>query len=157
MATYLYIFLSKVTSELFFRPAPIQQHSMTIPAAVYNRCRLLLWRCEGEHLFVPIRSMQYLAVIDVEEVIFVDSQAYAVRDGEGGRIIMISWRLHEARSRGSLIEPVPIEVLHHHPGLEGVANRLLGEFHKALIELEQRGRELGGAPIVKQVVEFPSR
>lgn len=30
-----------------------------------------------EHLFVPIRSMQYLAVIDKDEIIFVDSLSYA--------------------------------------------------------------------------------
>ncbi|MCP3870102.1 MAG: hypothetical protein GY703_18800 [Gammaproteobacteria bacterium] len=147
----------KVTSELFFRPAPIQKHSMTIPADLYNRCRLLLSRCEGGYLFVAIRSMQYLAVIDSQEVVFVDSQAYAVHDGEGGRIIMVSWCFHEANSRDSLTAPVPIEVLHHQPGLEGEANRLLSEFRKALIELKQRGHELDAAPAGRRVVMFPSR
>jgi hypothetical protein len=149
--------MSNVSQELFFRPEPIQQHTMTIPAALYNRCRLLLSRSERGHLFVPIRSMQYLAVIDSEEVIFVDSQAYAVRHGEGGRMIMISWCFHQARNRNSLTEPVSIEVLHHHPAIEGVATRLQGEFNKALIELEQRGHGPADGPRVKRVIPFPSQ
>jgi hypothetical protein len=35
--------------------------------------------------------MQVQSVIDEEEVIFVDTQAYAVREGNGGRLIMLAW------------------------------------------------------------------
>jgi hypothetical protein len=144
-----------VTTEVFFLPEPIRRESTQIPAALYNRCRLLLSRCAEPHVFVPIRSMQYLGVIDAEEVIFVDSQAYAVRGGVGGRMIMLSWRFIAAGSRDSLHEPVPIEVLCHHPRAMELRTRLRGEFDKALALLEGKQRDQGCAPRRKKVVPFP--
>ncbi|MCB1787310.1 MAG: hypothetical protein KDJ33_13760, partial [Gammaproteobacteria bacterium] len=73
--------MATVTTETFFRPDEIARERLTIPAALYNRCRLMLSRCQYAHVFVPVRSMQMQSVIDENEVIFVDNQAYAVRDG----------------------------------------------------------------------------
>jgi hypothetical protein len=148
--------MSQTTTEVFFRPEPIRQEAATIPAVLYNRCRLMLSRCPRPHVFVPIRSMQYLAVIDAEEVIFVDSQAYAVRDGEGGRMILLSWRFHPARKRESLSEPVSIELLYHHAKAEEVQRRIQGELAKALQELESRQAQIGCRPRVKKVLDFPA-
>jgi hypothetical protein len=50
--------VSKLTNETFFRPAEIARERLSLPAALYNRCRLMLSRCEYEHVFVPVRSMQ---------------------------------------------------------------------------------------------------
>ena len=63
----------RFTTETFFRPEEVARSSLRLSAELFNRCRLLLSRCESEHLFVPIRSMQYQAVIDREEAIFVDN------------------------------------------------------------------------------------
>lgn len=77
-------------SETFIRPDEIARERLSLPAALYNRCRLMLSRCQYEHIFVPARSMQMQAVLDEGEVIFVDNQAYALRDGEGDRLIMLA-------------------------------------------------------------------
>lgn len=146
-----------VTTEVFFLPETIRRETTRIPAQLYNRCRLLLSRCAQPHIFVPIRNMQYLAVIDADEVIFVDSHAYAVRDGEGGRIIMLSWRFAAATSRTSLHEPVSLEVLYHHPKALELRNRLVVEFDKALAELETRSHDQSCQPRLKKVVAFSGR
>jgi len=148
--------MNEITTEVFFLPEPIQREETQIPAQLYNRCRLLLSRCAEPYVFVPIRSMQYLAVIDAAEVIFVDSQAYAVRGGEGGRMIMLSWRFIAAGSRDSLHEPVPIEVCCHHSRALELRTRLRGEFDKALTLLEGRRRDQGCEPRRKKVVPFTS-
>ena len=73
----------RITKETFFRPPALLREPLTIPAGLYNRCRLLHTRSELPHLFVPIRSMQFLAVIDREETIFIDNQGgYATGPGK---------------------------------------------------------------------------
>lgn len=146
--------MSQTTTEVFFRADPICAEPTTIPAALYNRCRLLLTRCQQPHLFVPIRSMQYLAVIDRDEVIFVDSQAYAVRNGEGGRMVMLSWRFDGTRGRDSLDAPVAIAVLYHHHQAQNLGMRLQGEFDKALADLQRRRNTQDCAPRRKKVLDF---
>lgn len=148
--------MTTITTEVFFRPEPIAKDETTLPAALYNRCRLMLSRCAYQHIFIPIRSMQFLAVLDEDEVIFVDSQAYAVRDGEGGRMILLSWHFAEVQTRDSLSEPVPVEVFIHHPQAQEVRARLLQEFAKALAEVEERQRDRGCEPRFKKVLPFPS-
>lgn len=120
----------RLTRETFFRGDVLHQERVTIPPKLYNHTRLLLRRGDigTGNVFVPIRSMQFLGVITPDEVIFVDSQAYAVRDGEGGRMILLAWRFSPALHRDSLTEPVPIEVLHYAPDQADTQRRLLGEF-----------------------------
>lgn len=100
--------------------------------------------------------MQYLAVIDRDEIIFVDSQAYAVRDGEGGRMIMLTWRYDLSLDRDNLNEPVEIEVLYHHEQAFEVQKRIQSEFSQALDILESQQRVKGCEYKGKRVVEFPS-
>ena len=92
--------------------------------------------------------MQFQAVIDQEEIIFVDSQGYMVHRGVGGRVILLAWRLPRASALESLAEPVPCSVVHYREGLADVQRRLLGEFTKALELLERRalGTPHPGAP-----------
>jgi len=146
--------LSKAVSETFFRPDEIARERLTIPAALYNRCRLFLTRCEYDHVFVPVRNMQMQVVIDEEEVIFVDNQAYAVRDGEGGRLIMLAWVFRYDQPRDDLGEPAPIELVYYHGSARELHNRLIGEFGKALDLMEQRYREHGCEPRAKKILPF---
>jgi hypothetical protein len=86
----------RITTETFFRPVELSRERLAIPAALFNRCRVLRKRSPTRHLFVPIRNMQYLTVVDSDEIIFVDSNGgYAVQDGQGGRIIKLAWQLRE--------------------------------------------------------------
>lgn len=146
--------MSKPVSETFFRPDEIARERLSLPAALYNRCRLMLSRCQYEHIFVPVRSMQMQAVLDQEELIFVDNQAYAVRDGEGGRLIMLAWEFRQDQSRDDLSEPAPIELVYYHDSARDLHNRLIGEFGKALDQLEQRYKEHGCEPRSKKVLPF---
>ena len=120
--------MSKPISETFFRPDEIARERLSLPAILFNRCRLMLSRCQYEHVFVPVRAMQMQAVLDEEEVIFVDNQAYAVRDGEGGRLIMLAWAFRQDQGRDDLSEPAPIELVYCHDGARDLHNRLFGKF-----------------------------
>ncbi|TNF91710.1 MAG: hypothetical protein EP297_15310 [Gammaproteobacteria bacterium] len=116
----------------FFRPEEVGRKQSTIPAEIYNQSRLLLNRSELDCQFVPIRTMQYYAVITDEEVIFVDSQGYAVSDGEGGRMIVITWQFPAGQIRSSLNEPVAIDILYYQHETDDLERRLLGEFKQAM-------------------------
>jgi len=82
--------------------------------------------------------MQYIGVIDRAEIVFVDSQAYAQQGEQGGRLIVIAWQPRPVPGRASLAEPVPCEVVLYEPGFADVQRRLVGEFGRALQELERR-------------------
>lgn len=147
--------MSTASSETFFRPDEVARERLSIPAALYNRCRLVLSRCQYEHIFVPIRAMQVLAVIDEEEIIFVDNQAYAVKDGEGGRLIVLAWKFRHDQRGDDLTGPAPIELVYYQDRSRDLHNRLIGEFAKALDLMEQRYREHGCEARAKKVLAFP--
>jgi len=149
--------VTAVTTEVFFLPDEFRRESVSISANLYNRCRLLLSRCQYEHIFVPIRSMQYLAVIDQEGIIFVDSQAYAVRGGEGGRMILLAWQFRPDLRPDSLTEPVSIDVVYYHPNALEVQRRLMGDFLKSLDILDARYKETGCEARAKKVLPFKER
>ncbi|MEN8166257.1 MAG: hypothetical protein ABFR65_02130 [Pseudomonadota bacterium] len=101
--------------------------------------------------------MQFIAVIDGEEIIFVDSLNYAVRDGEGGRMIMLAWKIgQEEGGRDSLSAPVSVDLIHYAPDVRDLHNRLMVELPKALDQLEERAREHGCEPKKKKVLAFPN-
>ena len=147
---------SGFTTETFFRPDEIARERLNLPAPLFNRCRLLLNRCQTEHVFVPVRTMQILAVIDEEEIIFVDNQGYAVQNGKGGRLIILSWLLPAHHSRDSLSEPVPIEVVYYIREDHDTHRRLIGELPKALDRDEERLREHDGTDSTATILPFQS-
>ncbi|BCU07731.1 hypothetical protein [Allochromatium tepidum] len=130
--------------EVFFRPdTEYARELTTIPAPLHNALRRLLKQARGSSVFVPIRSMQYLAVIDAEEVIFVDALGgYAYHDGEGGRLIRLAWRPFVGRA--SLCDPVSCEMVYYFNDLKDVQRRLLSEIGPALDQLQLK--PAGGTP-----------
>jgi hypothetical protein len=128
----------KITTETFFRPAEVDREQLNLPAQLFNRCVLLLNRSITRNVFVPVRTMQYQAVIDTDEIIFVDNQGYAVRDGKGGRLIVMAWQMPMHQSRDSLTEPIPIQVVYYINRGHDIHRRLIGEFTKALDLYEER-------------------
>lgn len=144
--------MSHCTTETFFRPPEWKQHTSTLPAALLNAAQLLFMRSQSDYLFVPIRSMQYLAVVNRDETIFVDSQAYAVQDGVGGRLVVIAWQPLPTGQRTSLSGPVPCSFIFYRAGLAEIQRRLLGEYEHALRLLGERARDrvtpLQGACII---------
>jgi len=99
------------------------------PPTTFNLAHTLLARA-GKCLFVPIRCLQYMAVLDVEEFIFVDSQNKAW--------VELAWQHFHPQARSSLDECVPFEVVHYAPQAAETMKRLPGEFHKSLLVLAER-------------------
>jgi len=65
------------TKEVFYRGEKIGHEDRMLPAVTYNTIRTLLAHAirddsDSSSVFLPIRSMQYMAIIDQEEIIFVD-------------------------------------------------------------------------------------
>jgi len=131
--------------ETFYRRDEVAREPRSLPAATYNLAHLLLARAAGGCLFVPIRSMQYLAVLDNEEFIFVDR--------EGGRMIEIAWQHFRPGERTALDTPVAYEAVYYSASGIQIMQRLQGEFHKALMLLEQRAP----AHALPRVVKLPAR
>ena len=115
--------------ERFYREQEITRLPAFLPAVTYNLAHTLLARA-GNCLFVPIRSMQYMAVLDAEEFIFVDSQNKAW--------VELAWQHFRPQARASLDERVPFEVVHYLPQAAETMQRLTGEFHQALQLLASR-------------------
>ncbi|MBS1184431.1 MAG: hypothetical protein H6R09_32 [Proteobacteria bacterium] len=115
--------------ERFYREQEIARLPAFLAAATYNLAHTLLARA-GPCLFVPIRSMQYMAVLDAEEFIFVDSQNKAW--------VELAWQHFHPQARSALDERVPFEVVHYAPQAAETMKRLPGEFHRALQVLAER-------------------
>ena len=126
----------------FFTPPCYATEQGVILAPVYNLAQTLLKRSGEEHLFVPIRSMQVLAIIEPKMFWFIDSLAYAVQDGEGGRLVTVSWKpLQPPSERESLEQPMPCEISFYGKEQREVQLRLNTEFMQAMKQLDQRYRD----------------
>jgi len=140
------------SKQTFFLPNRFSEKESTIPYASYNLARSLFMRAQSKPVFVPIRSMQYLAVIDGDDIRFVDSEAYAVRNERGGRMITVSWH-PDAAGRESLQQNIPMTVVFYDCDMSEIQARLAGEFQKALQLADSRYRDeqvpQGGARILE--------
>ena len=112
-----------------------------LPAATYNLAHALLSRSTSGCLFVPIRSMQYLAILDVEEFVFLD--------GERKCWIDIAWQDFRPQVRTSLDEPVPYQAVYYQPDAVHLMARLQAELPPALTDLAAKGRFDGSARVIK--------
>ena len=130
----------RIDTEVFFRPEEIEREASSIRADLFNRCRRALACSVTDCAFVPVRSMQLLAVITRDEVVFVDSLNYAVRDGRGGRLIMLAWDLSKGGPRDSLTDPIPVEIIYFHENARDLHTRLMSEFTPALDTFEKHAR-----------------
>ena len=133
--------MSGDNTETFFLPEEYERKDWSVPADIYNLYRSLLNKSSTGNVFVPIRSMQFLAVLDKNEIIFVDSLAYAVSDSQGGRIILISWKFTSHHDRESLTDAVPCEVVYYARKDSTAQLRLVTEFKQAMDLMDQRYRD----------------
>jgi hypothetical protein len=145
--------MTKFVTETFFLPNEVARKSWRVPAEIYNLYYSLQTRSQTGHVFVPIRSMQFMAVLDSNEIVFVDSQSYAVSRNEGGRMIMLAWQFQRARARSALTDPIPCELVYYERADSDTQLRLVAEFRHALELLDQRYRDAAlpaaGARILK--------
>lgn len=126
--------------ETFERGPVLDSLDSALPAATYNLTRILLSASPTSCVFVPIRAMQYLAVIDREEIIFVDSQYR--------RWVEVAWRDFNAQARDSLEAAVSYRVVFHTPEGRETQRRLQAELPKALALLDERRPASGGARVL---------
>ncbi len=124
-----------------YRDAACAQEDRTLPAATYNLAHTLLVRAPGSCLFVPIRAMQYLAILDHEEFIFLD--------GERKCWVDISWQHFRPDLRDALNEPVAYEAVYYRPDAPAIMDRLLAELPRALRELSNKTHLTGPARVLK--------
>jgi hypothetical protein len=96
--------------------------------------------------------MQYLSIITRDEIVFVDSLAYAYREDEGGRLITLAWKFDSSAGRDAIDQPQPCQVIHYHPDGRQIQLRLVGAYREALELMDRRYRNralpAGGARIV---------
>ncbi len=133
--------------ETFFRPIEVSRDDWTIAAAPYNSTRRLIKQTKEKSVFVPIRTMQFLAIIDEQEIVFIDgTSGYTYRDGQGGRLIQISWRNFRPQERQSLFAPVPCQIVYYLSSAKQTMKRLVREFSDALVQMEQRQHAQPSSP-----------
>jgi hypothetical protein len=84
--------------------------------------------------------MQLQAVIDKDEIIFVDNHGYMVKDGHGGRLIVMAWQPAQG-SRDTLNEPLPIDVFYYGLERHETHRRLMSEFPGSLDQAEAKHKE----------------
>ncbi|WP_201099040.1 hypothetical protein [Thiocystis minor] len=104
---------------------------------------------------MTVGSMQYLAVVEYEETIFVDALGgYAHQDGEGGRLIRLAWR--PALGRESLAAPVPCEMIYYFSGSKEVQKRLMTDIGPALQRMLDQPSDAGSAAREGRILPFRS-
>jgi len=129
-------------TQSFFTPDEFFCQGEQLLSQTYNLAHVLLNRAESSHLFVPIRSMQYLAIIEQDTFWFVDSLAYAVRGDEGGRLITVSWHpVLKAQQREGLDQHMDCRVIFYGQDMSDIQQRLRGEFFQAMQLMDQRHRD----------------
>ena len=127
----------------FERGEEIRREVRQLPAEHYRIMRLLYSRAGGRPLFVPMRGMQYLAIVDSEEVVFVD--------GQGPRVIEVSWQEFRASERADLREPFNYTCIYYSEKGVQAMSRLQGEFLKGLELLEARQPKTAGQATVTRI------
>ncbi len=120
--------------ETFYRGEAIGVLKKSLPAYIYNAISVLLNSSDRDCVFVPIRSMQYMAVIDKEEVIFVD--AISARHS-----IEFSWREFHRQTRTSLSQPVNYSLVYYDKKALQTMKQVQAEFDKAVQALYSKSKK----------------
>ncbi|MBI5429470.1 MAG: hypothetical protein HY938_03305 [Nitrosomonadales bacterium] len=124
-----------------YRDPEVARESRFLPAATYNLAQTLFSRSTTGCLFVPIRSMQYLAILDAEEFVFLD--------GERKCWIDIAWQNFRPQLRITLEDPVAFQAVYYRADSAQLMSRLQAELPRALRELAARGRTAEPARVLK--------
>jgi hypothetical protein len=124
-----------------YRDQAMHREARRLPADTYNLARTLQARSPNGVVFVPIRSMQVLAILDRDEFIFLDSQYKTWA--------WVAWQCFRSDARATLEDPVDYELAcYDASGLEAMT-RLPRAFHQALQALASRDRIDGPARLLK--------
>ena len=109
-----------------YRDDALSSESRTLRAQTYNMGHVLLAKNPDGVVFLPIRSMQYLAILDAEEWVFVD--------GEKKHLIEVAWQKFRPQSRKAIDDAVPFEAMFYTEEGPGLMSRLESAVHEALLQ-----------------------
>jgi|GEM_PF-1112640 len=107
------------TKESFILGNVLLEEKRSIPASLYKKT-LKLKKNKEKAVFVPVRSMQYLAIIDTAEIVFVN--------GLNKRLIEFSWNNFNYKKSMKITDPVEYILKFYVPGKEEEARRMQREF-----------------------------
>lgn len=124
-----------------YRDRELQREMRRLPAATYNLAHTLLAHSPAGVVFVPIRAMQYLAIVDHEEIVFIDAARKSLID--------MAWQHFLPQQRSALDEPVAYEAVYYHPAAAEIMQRLQSEFPRALLALSEKEKIAGPGKILK--------
>lgn len=124
-----------------YRDLEVKREHRQLAADTYNLAQTLLARSPAGNLFIPIRSMQYLAILDAEELIFLDGVRKCWID--------IAWRNFHPQLRHSLDEPVSYDAVYYTPDAALMMSRLQRELFLALQQLSGKEPAHGDAKVIK--------
>ncbi|MGD9500383.1 MAG: hypothetical protein AB7V33_07780 [Halothiobacillus sp.] len=109
-----------------YRDEAVSSASRTLRAQTYNMGHTLLAKNPDGVVFLPIRSMQFLAILDAEEWVFVD--------GEKKHLIEVAWQKFRPQSRSAIDEAVPFEAMFYTEEGPGLMSHLESAVHEALLQ-----------------------
>jgi hypothetical protein len=124
-----------------YRDHELAHEAHQLPASIYNLAHTLLERTASGNLFIPIRTMQYLAILDAEELIFLDGARKCWVD--------IAWRRFHPQARSSLDAPVEYTAVYYTENAEKLMPRLQTALAPALQELAKKTTIDGSAKVLK--------
>ena len=122
-------------SEIFFRPPEHTRTEKSISSRMYRQIRSLLQPLGDDFRIVPMRDMQFLAIVSKKEVLFVDSNGpYSRQRENSGRCICVAWEFHPGDLDST---PVPYDLVEFEPGCldsqhPDFERRLFAEFSRSL-------------------------
>ncbi len=129
-------------TQSFFTPDEFFCQESRLLSKTYNLAHVLLKRSQSDYIFVPIRPLQYLAILEKNAFWFVDSLDYAVRGDEGGRLIRISWHpLLHANQREGLTQNMDFRIIFYGKDMSEIQNRLNNELYQSMRLIDQRHSE----------------
>ncbi|HET9113435.1 MAG TPA: hypothetical protein VFN66_06160 [Burkholderiales bacterium] len=124
-----------------YRNPELMRVTRFLPARAYNLAWTMLARSQSGNLFVPLRDVQYLAIIDAEEFVFLDGARKCWID--------IAWRNLRPQARSSLEDPVAYDAVYYHPDAETLMLRLQVELPRALLALADKTPYDGPSRVIK--------
>jgi len=124
-----------------YRDQEVTREHRQLSAATYNLAHTLLARSQSGNLFIPIRSMQYLAILDKEELIFLDGVRKCWID--------IAWCNFRSQLRRSLDQPVAYDAVYYTAEASQIMSRLQRELYLALQQMLGKEHAHGDAKVIK--------
>lgn len=118
-------------TETFIRSTEWAREACYLPATSYNLAKILLARSQQKALFVPICNMQYLAVLDQEEFIFVDTKGIQ-------HLIQLAWQSFRPQDRISLEQPVAYQAVYYSPEAKALMRLLERGLFQSLRQLQEK-------------------